>query len=241
MERNEIIARFEALSPWVYKFRIAGAEYGGSVSALGDARLDQFFNFVARPRRILELGSLEGAHTIQLAARAGVEEVVAIEGRAANIVKAELVRRALRVSNIRFVQANLEETDLTLFGKFDAVFCVGLLYHLPEPWKLIAQLPRIAPRLFVWTHYADDLNANEIRGNYRGLIHHEGGPDEPLSGMSETAFWPTLDSLREMLRASGYDQIEILKNDVTHPNARAVTLTASVPARNASHSDAGAA
>lgn len=229
MDRNQIIARVEALAPWVYKFRIEGADYGGSVSAVGDVRLEQFFRFVPHPRRILELGSLEGAHTIQLAARSGVEEVIAIEGRAANIVKAELVRRALRVSNVKFVQANLEEADLNRFGKFDAVFCVGLLYHLPEPWKLLEQLPRIAPHLFVWTHYADDQAANEIRGDYRGQLHREGGPEEPLSGMSETAFWPTLRALQQMLTASGYAAINILQDDVAHQNARAVTLTASVP------------
>ncbi len=100
---------------------------------------------VSRPRarRILELGSLEGAHTVQLAARPGVEEVVAIEGRAANIRKAELVTRLLEVRNVRYVEANLETTDLLAqFGRFDAIFCSGLLYHLPEPWKLIEQFPQ---------------------------------------------------------------------------------------------------
>ncbi len=230
MNRDEqLAAEFSALAPWVYKFRLDGADYGGSVSAVGDMRLRQFFEFVRQPRRILELGSLEGAHTTQLAARSGVEEVIAIEGRAANIAKAELVRRIFHAENAKFIQANLEETDLTQFGKFDAVFCVGLLYHLPEPWKLIEQLPRLAPQLFVWTHYADDQSANETRGAYRGQLHHEGGPEEPLSGMSPTAFWPTLGSLSLMLTASGYSTIHILKNDVTHPNARAITLAASVP------------
>lgn len=225
--RPDLSAEFARLGPWIFKFRIGGVDYGGEIGAGGDIRLRQFFAFAPNPKRILELGSLEGAHTIQLAAHPGVEEVVAIEGRAANIAKAQLVKRLLGAENIRFVQGNLEEIQLSAFGQCDAVFCAGLLYHLPEPWHLVEQLGQLAPKLFLWTHYADDLSANETRHGCRGLIHREGGPNEPLSGMSETAFWPTLGSLLNLLTASGYETIQVLKNDPHHQNAPAVTIAAS--------------
>ncbi len=224
----ELTAEFARLAPWIFKFRVGEADYGGTISAIGDGRIPQFFQSVPRPKTILELGSLEGAHTVQLAAHPGVERVVAIEGRAANIHKAELVQRLLGVPNAEFVEANLETTALASFGQFDAVFCSGLLYHLPEPWKLVEQLPRVAPALFIWTHYADDLHAGEIREGLRGKIHREGGPDEPLSGMSATAFWPTLGSLMKLLTVSGYRTIHVIENDPTHPNSPAVTLVAKV-------------
>ncbi len=220
----ELAAKFAALAPWVYQFRINGADYGGAISAAEDERLAQFFAFAPKAARVLELGALEGAQTVLLAARA--REVIAIEGRAANIRKAELVKQSLGIANAEFVEANLETTDLATFGHFDAVFCSGLLYHLPEPWKLIAQLARIAPRLFIWTHYSDDLMANETRHGFRGQVHIEGGPDEPLSGMSELAFWPTLGSLITMLTASGYRRVEIIKHEPTHQNSPAVTIGA---------------
>ncbi len=224
----ELAAQFAKLEPWVSRFRIGGADYGGKTSSVGDVRLAQFFRFVPRPGKILELGSLEGAHTIQLASQRGVTRVVALEGRAANIRKAELVQRLFRIRNAEFVQANLEEADLRTFGQFDAVFCCGLLYHLPEPWKLLEQLPRVAPALFIWTHYADDLCANEVRQGLRGQVHVEGGPNEPLSGMSETAFWPTLGSLLKLLTTSGYKTIHVIKNDAAHQNSPAVTVAASL-------------
>jgi len=224
----ELALEFAKLAPWVFKFSIRGADYGGDASVLDDARVAQFFHYVPRPATILELGSLEGAHTIQLAEHPGVERVVAIEGRAANIRKAELVQNLLCLRGAEFVQANLEETDLTTFGQFDAVFCSGLLYHLPEPWKLIEQLPRVAPALFIWTHYADDLTAKEVRHGLRGKVHVEGGPNEPLSGLSETAFWPTLGSLMKLLTTSGYRTIHVIKNDATHENSPAVTIAATV-------------
>jgi hypothetical protein len=156
-----------------------------------------------------------------------VEQVVAIEGRAANLRKAELIQRLYGASNVKFVQANLEETKLEQFGHFDAIFCSGLLYHLPEPWKLLAQLPRLAPQLFVWTHYAHERQAKETRNGLRGRIYNEGGPDEPLSGMSHTAFWPTLGSLLQLVTTSGYRTITIIHNEVEHQHGGAVTFFAS--------------
>ena len=228
MSAIDLKQQFDELAPWVFQFRVHGADYGGAVSAIGDVRLEQFWRFAPDAKRILELGSLEGAHTVQLAARDGVEEVIAIEGRAANIRKAELVKGLLNVRNAAFVEANLETTDLTSFGKFDAVFCSGLLYHLPEPWKLIEQLPRVAPKLFIWTHYADDLLADVVQHDLRGQVHPEGGADEPLSGMSSTAFWPTLGSLTKLLTTSGYKTVHLINNDVRHRNTQAITLAADV-------------
>jgi hypothetical protein len=123
---------------------------------------------------------------------------------------------------------NLEEGDLTTLGKFDAVFCSGLLYHLPEPWKLIEQLPAIAPKLFIWTHYATEAEAQVLPDGRRGKIHFEGGPDEPRSGMSPTATWLTLGSLISALTASGYKSVQIIFNDPGHPSAPAVTIGAAI-------------
>lgn len=221
----EIATEFENLAPWVFRFRIENADYGGAVSAIGDIRVEWFRRFAPEARRILELGSLEGAHTVMLAEQA--TKVVAIEGREANIRRAELVRRVLGVRNVEFVQGNLETMELAPLGHFDAVFCSGLLYHLPEPWTLLEQLPRIAPKLLIWTHYADEASADVLRDGRRGRVHIEGGLDEPLSGMSPTAFWPTLGSLVQLLTMSGYKTVHILHNDIAHPNAPAVTLGAS--------------
>jgi SAM-dependent methyltransferase len=226
LSSRDLEAEFEKLGPWIYKFRVQGADYGGGISAVGDERLAQFFQFAPEARTILELGSLEGAQTMLLAARRSVRRVLAIEGRAVNIRKAIFIQGLLDIRNVAFVHANLEETDLAAFGTFDAVFCSGLLYHLPQPWKLIAQLPRLAPKLFLWTHYADDSHAEVLQHGLRGQIHPEGGADEPLSGLSDTAFWPTLESLIKLLTTSGYQTIHVIQNDLEHSNAPAVTIAA---------------
>jgi hypothetical protein len=223
---TDLASEFAKLGPWIFQFEIEGQVYGGGISAAGDARIEQFFHFCPDAATILELGSLEGAHTFILAERPRVRRVLALEGRERNLRKARLVQEWLRIRNAEFAQANLEKDSLAGFGKFDAVFCSGLLYHLPEPWKLIEQLPAVAPVLFIWTQYAAEEEAVDVGRGLRGKIHGEGGPDEPLSGMSATSIWLTLASLREVLSASGYTKIDIIHDDPTHANGPAATIGA---------------
>jgi SAM-dependent methyltransferase len=225
---SDLTAEFEELAPWIFQFRIGDQDYGGGISAVGDARIDQFFRFAPEAETILELGSLEGAQTFLLAEKPGVRRVLALEGREANLRKARFVQELTQARNVEFAQANLEHARLAQFGKFDSVFCCGLLYHLPEPWKLIEQLPTIAPTLFIWTQYAAEEEAIDIEHGLRGKIHGEGGPDEPLSGLSPTAMWLTLASLRSVLSAAGYQRIDIIHDDPKHANGPAVTIGAQI-------------
>lgn len=228
MNQPENLAeQFAALGPWIYQFQIGGKIYGGPISAEGDVRVERFFSFVPEPKTILELGALEGAHSFILAERPGVQCVVAVEGREGSLRKARFVQNLLAIPNVEFVQANLEHTDLAQFGKFDAVFCCGLLYHLPEPWKLLEQLPSVAPVLYIWTQYAREEEARDVGPGLRGKIHVEGGADEPLSGMSATATWLTIQSLRDVLGTSGYQRVEVIYDDPAHANGPAVTIGAS--------------
>jgi SAM-dependent methyltransferase len=223
---KHIATKFAGLAPWIYQFEIDGQTYGGGISAVGDERVERFFRHAPPPETILELGSLEGAHSFILAKHPGVKHVVALEGREANLRKARFVQELLEIRNVEFAQANLEHAELRGFGNFDAIFCCGLLYHLPEPWKLIQQCPSIAPLLFIWTQYAAENEAQDVGPGLRGKIHVEGGPDEPLSGMSASATWLTLDSLRTLLARSGYKKIEVIHDDPTHANGPAVTIGA---------------
>jgi SAM-dependent methyltransferase len=221
-------AEFAKRGPWVTHYVIDGVESGGNFRALEDERIDQFFESFPSVCSILELGSLEGGHTFALARRPAIERVVGVEARATNIARARFVQELLRIDNANFVEGDLEKADLTTFGKFDAVFCSGLLYHLPEPWKLIEQLPHVAPRLFIWTHYAEENPDNLTLNMLKGREYVEGGRDEPLSGVSPKSFWLTFDSLRMVLTNAGFDSIRILHDDPKHCHGPAVTIAAMI-------------
>lgn len=226
VNQSEIAHQFERRKPWVTKFLIQGTEYGGQFDAMNDDRVSQFFQYFPDASTILELGALEGGHSFALANRPSVQRVLAAEGRSSNIEKAAFVQRLLNTDKVEFVEANLEKFDLLSLGKFDAVFCSGVLYHLPEPWKLLEQCARVSPNLFIWTHYAGENEAKETLQDLRGKWHQEGGLLDPLSGLSKRSFWPTLGSLISMLTASGFRTVHLIGNELTHVNGLAVTLAA---------------
>jgi hypothetical protein len=222
-----LVTEFAQRGPWVTQFEIDGAASGGDYQVSNDPRVRQFFERFPDVRTILELGSLEGGHTFTLARHQGVERVLAIEGRLANIDKAKFIGSLLGVSNVQFKQANLEQLQLQTLGYFDAIFCCGLLYHLPEPWKLVSQGPLVAPSLFIWTVYANENEATIEIDGLHGREYIEGGLNEPLSGLSAKSTWLTLPSLLELLKRSGYGKIEVLEKS-QNPNGPAVSLAASL-------------
>lgn len=226
LTRILIQSGFFRLRPWLSRFTIQGRAYGGQYDVANDPRLGHFFRCFPDTRRILELGSLEGAHTFALAARPGVEFVQGIEGRKSNLRRARFVQKWMGCRNVNFLHANLETFDLTSLGGFDAVFCSGLLYHLPRPWELVQQLSRAAPGLLLATHYAPDEKANLLRNGYRGMLYQEFGLKEPLSGLSPDSYWPTLKALNQMLKDSGYRHIELCHDDHQHPHGPLVTIAA---------------
>ncbi len=144
---DRIDSEVAALAPWVFQFRFGERTYGGSLDPSKDGRIPQFFNFAPRAQSILELGALEGAHTFRLANASQVHRVVAIEGRVANVRKAELVQRLLGFSGVEFINADLEEVDIQQFGHFDAVFASGILYHLAKPWLLFRAVSYGGPQV----------------------------------------------------------------------------------------------
>lgn len=220
---------FKKRNPWVTKFVIGGKEFGGDFDALNDKRLEWFFQYFPEASTILELGSLEGGHTFGLAQRPQVKRVLGIEGRQSNIDKAQFVQQLLNVDKVEFINANLEKTNLARWGQFDAIFCVGLLYHLPNPWNLVEQMARVSKNLFIWTHYADSTRADKTVNGYRGMLYQEHGMADSLSGMSAKSFWPTFEALTEILNRYGFTSGHTIEDDRLHPHGPAITLAAVAP------------
>jgi hypothetical protein len=218
--------QFRKHPAWITQFVIDEKVYGGRYDAAGDGRLAQFEQAFPLRSRIVEMGSLEGGHTFKLAQMSGVSQVIALEGRDYNLRKAEFVRGLLGIRNVEFHHADLEKAELTKYGQFDVCFSAGLLYHLPEPWIHLAQVRKATKNIFLWTHYADPAKVNEERHGYPGWSYKEYGFDDPLSGLSGTSYWPSLDGLKRMLADAGFPRIEIIQDDFGHRDGPAVTLSA---------------
>jgi SAM-dependent methyltransferase len=218
---------FRRRGPWVTRFVVGEKVYGGNYDTLADPRLQWFWDSFPDARTILELGSLEGGHTWGLATRPGTRKIVALEGRAANVRRARFAQKKIGYKNARFYREDLESCDLSRYGTFDAVFCVGLLYHLTRPWALLAQAGRVSPAIFMWTHYVADDHVEAVEGGYGGAWVNEFGRADPLSGLSPRSFWPTRGALLRMIADAGFAAVHVVQDTPNHPHGPAMTLAAS--------------
>jgi hypothetical protein len=208
-----IQARAVELGPWVNSFEYGGKLFpspDGSGSSLAPraGRAQAFFDVFPDARRILELGSLEGADTVRLAQRPGTN-VVAVEGRADNVARAEFVVGLHGLRNVTLVHADVESVDLAALGAFDAVLCAGLLYHLQEPWRLLATLGAMTTGLFVSTHYWGG-ETDRREGGYAVKIVHEDHPEPRTRALTPTVLWFDRASIFQALTDAGLDDVQIV-------------------------------
>lgn len=218
---------FNKRKPWITKFVINNKEYGGKYDAADDVRIKWFKEHFLHAENILELGSLEGGHSFVLARLPNIKRVIGIEGRKANIDRAKFIQGIFEETKVDFIKANIEKFEFSNLGNFDVVFCVGLLYHLPKPWKLIEQMSKISKGLFLWTHYINPEKAKIVRMHYPGFVYREWKfLIDPLSGLSPASFWPTKASLLQMLNDYGFMDTTIIEDNPTHEHGPAITLVA---------------
>ncbi|HEY5551006.1 MAG TPA: class I SAM-dependent methyltransferase [Opitutaceae bacterium] len=222
---DDLARQVDELGPWITGFRACGRQFGGTYDATNDERITRLPVFVPRARRILECGCLEGGHTALLGRLYPVAGIVAVDVREANLARARLLTSVAGISPPDFRCLDLETAELSEMGRFDLVVCIGLLYHLREPWRFLARLGAIADQLWIWTQVCAEPDASVREGDYRGRIYVEGPTGHMLSAVRTESFFPTLGSLCDMLRAAGFSDLRLMNFETT-PNGPAVMVHA---------------
>lgn len=146
--------------------------------------------------RVLDLACLEGMYAIEFATRGA--QVVAIEGREANLAKAQFAARALGLDRVEFVHGDVRDLSRERHGSFDVVLCLGILYHLdtPDVFSFVERMAEVCDStLVVDTHLA--LGGRETRTHgenvYHGFTLHEHDPDASEEERLD-ALWSSLDN-----------------------------------------------
>lgn len=196
-----------------------------------DQRLKYILIFLdVREQRVLELGPLEGYHSVMLE-KLGIRENVAIEGRADNVRKCLRVKELYGLFRTTFVNENLEELfegrrQLPCQEGFDLVFALGILYHMPDPAAALAWCRTQAPMLFLGTHYFEPtFRGHYLRAQgsdtyvsngrtYRFKWDQEGGLQHLISGMSPRSRVLYEPDLIRMLHDVGYSRVSVLGKDI---------------------------
>jgi SAM-dependent methyltransferase len=220
--------------------------HAGSVPLFTDPRIDWIVQQVGGVdgRSVLELGPLEAGHTTMLE-RAGAS-VTAVESNTRAYLKCLIVKELVGLRSARFLLGDFLPFMETTDDRFDLVVASGVLYHAPDPLRLLAAIARVTDRVGIWTHVYDEaaLAANpgearrfvelpftaEVAGatvvlhrrHYLESLHQQGF----CGGSEESAVWMQLDGLRTALVALGLGRVEIGEVDMHHPHGPSVLLVA---------------
>ena len=223
-----IRAQVEELGPWITGFDFEGEHYGGDYTTKKESRVSGFIARFGRclqetgnrksQVRILECGCLEGGHTVMLADAFPNAEVVAVDLREANLRKARFLASLYQLPNIRLFKEDLADPQLVWREDYDAIFCVGLLYHLRDPARFLFDAGKRTSFLWLWTVICDEIQVTQAEGKFRGRLLSETA-DHPLSGGEPQSFLPTLGSLLDMLWDAGFKEVRLLKKEMTTNNS----------------------
>ena len=180
--------------------------------------------------RILELGCLEGAHSLMLQTL-GAKEIVAIEGRKENFLKSLIVKNAFNLDKCKFLYGDVSKTLGSFFGHFDLCLALGIFYHLKDPISIIYRIGEITDRLFAWTHFStrDYPQGNLIKIKYNGKVYRgkyvSENAEDYLSGLHKDSFWIFEDDLLSLIYDAGFKETEVIQKE-DHEHGPAITFLA---------------
>jgi SAM-dependent methyltransferase len=192
--------------------------------------LEMTFPNGGKGKRIADLGCLEGGYTLEFA-KMGMD-AVGIEVRESNFKNAKYVKDAFNLDNLLFIRDDV--WNIEKYGRFDAVFCCGILYHLNRPRAFIDILGRIVSDVIIInTHYASDQNMErfnlgpvEVNEGLPGRWYHEHNSTDLneletfkwTSWGNQESFWLTKIGILHALHDTGFnlvfEQFDWLGNDI---------------------------
>ena len=142
--------------------------------------------------RVLDLACLEGMYSLELARRGA--DVVAIEGREANLEKARFAARTLELA-VDFQLGDVRDLSREAHGEFDLVLALGILYHLDadDLFSVLERIGTVTRRALV-VDTGVGTAGREAFGDYRGTRLVEHRPDSTEEERRD-AVWSSLDNL----------------------------------------------
>lgn len=134
-------------------------------------------------------------------------KVTAIDGRIGNLEEAQK-----RSPGIQFFEFDAQDPGMKSFGKFDLVFCFGLLYHMENPLMAIRHL-RAMTNTILFVESVIFPGEEPILA----LIDESSYEDQ---GLSHLAFYPTEPCLIKMLYRAGFACVYEFLRQPDHPDYR---------------------
>jgi SAM-dependent methyltransferase len=193
---------------------------------------------------VLELGPLEGGHAYMLE-HAGASFITAIEANSRAYLKCLITKEILQLERTRFWCGNFIPFMESTTEKFDLIIAAGVLYHMPDPVKLLELIARCTGRVYLWTHYYDAgiITANpNLNSRFQGTTKTKVGDTEVImhhqfykAGLKEKSYcggtdvsskWLTRDGILHTLKHHGFTEFEFSFETPDHPNGPCMAMVA---------------
>ncbi len=131
----------------------------------------------------------------------------ALDGRKENVEEAQR-----RVENVDFHEADVEDTSLTRQDPFDLVLCVGLLYHLENPFRAIRNLFSLTRKVLVVESRCIPDASTML------YLVDEGNLED--QGLNYVAFYPSEGCLIKMMYRAGFPYVYRFRSFPDHEQFR---------------------
>lgn len=211
---------------WSYRYPLPGGEWTADAqeipTALHEARktmlksvLDDRFGTQKANTTALDLACHQGFYSLALAEQ--VRSVTGIDINPESIEDAERISTYLGASNIRFIEADFNECDLSMIEPVDTVLMYGLLYHVEDPIRLLRRAASLCrDTLIIETQLATfdittdiEWGSNLSWRSVRGLFAVVDDQENPEGGPTSIATVPSYNALDYLLRKIGFESVNL--------------------------------
>ena len=176
----------------------------------------------------------------------GAASIDAIEANTLAFVRCLITKEILKLDRANFYLGDflkwLERTE----KRYDLILASGVLYHSHDPIHLLEMIASKSDSVFLWTHYFDDKAMP--KGDLRRVpfseeveIRRSHGVDVRLhersyykawrdpafcGGIQDRHFWIDRSDIMDLLKAFGFDRIEIADDQPDHINGPSFSVFA---------------
>jgi tRNA (mo5U34)-methyltransferase len=229
MKTDELRAEIERLAPWHHNVELPGGlrTYlpNDERRPLDRIRLEELVRFAWPPLLDVFGGSLQGKRVLDVAcncggfstaaAQSGAQHVLGIDITPKYIEQANLLKRALSLTNAEFELMAIEDLDPAEVGTFDVVLNFGILYHLENPVLAMKRLADVAASVML-VETAIDREGGD-RPTWRMDILE---PVEDEDRVASTGLWrtgqvcqlfPTARAVEDLLAFLGFANVRRLE------------------------------
>jgi tRNA (mo5U34)-methyltransferase len=212
---EEVRARISSVENWYHQIEVAPGVVTPGINPSANQLAAMEVPDDLSGKRVLDVGARDGYFSFVAEARGA--EVLAIDSVAPNLTGFDTAAGLLG-SPVEYRTMNVYDVVPEAVGSFDAIFFLGVLYHLRDPMLALDRLWSVArpeARIWVESHTIDrgfvdpetkqKKRLSELAPKLAGVPMAQFYPGDQLGGSVANWWGPNLAGLEAMVRSAGFE------------------------------------